>query len=180
MPLTDLPPLEEPPRQHTLVAGEELVSQGAVSDHVYWLKKGLLRAVFTNNNGKEFTKEFYWGEDPILLFRSLLTDEPLPYSIVALESSTYCAMRKQQYLSLIAEHDQWRRYHLQQVEAHLLVKERKEEFLLLQRPEQRVESFYRLYPDLIKRLPDYLVASYLGMTPISYSRIKKRLRLNKG
>lgn len=111
----------------------------------------------------------------MMLFRSLLTGDPLPYGLVALEPCLYSRMERERYLELIRCEPRWRDYHQRLLEVHLINKERKEEFLLLNTPEKRVAAFRERFPWLLPRVPDYIVASYLGMTPISYSRIKKRL-----
>lgn len=166
--ITDLPLLQ-------LKAQQSLIRQGEHSHSVYWLERGLIRALFTDHTGKEFTKEFFWEGDIILQPRSVLTGDPLPYSMVALEECFYRQISVQQYLELTKRSQQWLEYHQAILTCHLINKERKEEFLLLNSPEQRVIRFDLAFPWLIKRVPDYIVASYLGMTPISYSRIKKRL-----
>lgn len=172
----DLPPPEDlqlPER--TLAAQQELIAQGEVSQHIYWLHEGLIRAVFTDLQGRSYTKEFFWQGDVVMLVRSLLTREPLPYSLIALENCRYSQLPLTDYRQRIAQDPAWQQYHQRLLEVHLINKERKEEFLLLNTPEQRVVSFHQLFPWLIVRVPDYVLASYLGMTPISYSRIKKRL-----
>lgn len=158
-----------------LDAQQTLVRQGDVSNSIYWLDKGLIRAVFMNDNGKEFTKEFFWEGDIILQPRSLLTGEPLPYSMISLEACQYRQISTQRYSELIRTSPEWLHYHQTLLAIHLINKEKKEEFLLLNSPEQRVIRFGQSFPWLIQRVPDYIVASYLGMTAISYSRIKKRL-----
>ena len=63
-------------------------------------------------------------------------------------------------------------------EVQLLNKEQKERYMLLNTPQQRYQHFCRNYPELLARLSDYQIAAYLGITPISLSRIKKRQSIN--
>lgn len=130
-----------------------------------------------DDTGKEFTKEFFWEGDFIFLPKSLLVGEPLPYSLIALEDCQYRQLPVVRYQAFVETDLAWRRYHQAVLMNHLLNKEKKEAFLLLNSPEKRVDCFHKDYPWLIARVPDYIVASYLGITPISYSRIKKRLGL---
>ncbi len=62
------------------------------------------------------------------------------------------------------------------LETQLGYKERKERFMLLNNPEQRYCLFIQQFPKLATKLSNYQIASYLGITPISLSRIKKRLK----
>ncbi|MGA4605147.1 hypothetical protein [Pseudoalteromonas maricaloris] len=64
-------------------------------------------------------------------------------------------------------------FYLHLVENQLLHKENKERFMLLNSPEQRYKLFCRRFHDLETRLSDYQIASYIGVTSISLSRIKK-------
>ena len=74
--------------------------------------------------------------------------------------------------------DDWRdnrhAIYLKLLETQLMYKENKERFMLLYTPEERYELFCQHYPHLLHRLTDYHIAAYLGITPISLSRIKKR------
>ena len=157
-----------------LEAQQALIRQGDISHSIYWLEKGLVRAVFSDDTGKEF----FWEGDIIFQPRSLLTDEPLPYSMLALEACRYRQLSIERYLEFVRTDPQWQQYHQRILTLHLINRERKEEFLLLNSPEKRVIRFNQNFAWLIKRVPDYILASYLGMTPISYSRIKKRLGLS--
>lgn len=160
-----------------LEIGEQLFCSGDKPEYVYWLEHGLLRAFFVTPEGKDFTKEFYWQGDVIYGMACLLNNEPLPHGVIALEPCQLLRLPIVAYRQLVDSDKNWASYHRQQMEQHILIKERKEAFLLLQTPEQRVITFHRDFSFLIPRISDYLIASYLAMTPISYCRIKKRLKL---
>ena len=176
-PLRDLLEISCHSSSFQLAKGQQLFNCGDKTTHVYWLEQGLLCAYFVTLEGKEFCKEFYWQGDVIYGMRSLLGNEPLPYSVVALEPCNLLRLPVDVYRTSILQDPQWADYHREQLEQHLLIKERKEAFLLLNTPEQRVFAFHRDYGFLLHRIKDYQIASYLAMTPISYSRIKKRLNL---
>ena len=76
--------------------------------------------------------------------------------------------------------NQWREtshpLYIKLLETQLMHKENKERFMLLYRPEQRYQIMCQQFPDLMKRLSDSHIAAYLGITPISLSRIKARIR----
>lgn len=146
--------------------------------YLYLVKTGLLRAVFITDEGKEYSKEFYWEQDVIFGMRSMLDNQPLPYSVISVEPCSLIQIPLKVYRELVSTCAAWKDYHIQQVETHLLYKEIKEELLLLHSNEQKVRRVYQLFPDLIKRVPATLIASYLGLTPVSLSRIKKRLALS--
>lgn len=158
-------------------AGTLLIQANSQHHHIYAVKTGLLRAVFTTFEGKEFSKEFYWENDIIFGIRSMLDNQPLPYSVIAEENCQLFQLPLKKYIDLVNQHYCWKDYHLKQLERHLLYKEIKEELLLLHSNEEKVQQVYEAFPDLVKRVPATLIASYLGLTPVSLSRIKKRLNL---
>lgn len=145
--------------------------------YLYVLKAGLLFAYFETSEGKSVCKEVYWENDLLFGFRSLLLNLPYPFSVKAIEDSTLYRIPRERYLAVVANQADWQAFHLSVVSEYYMYKEGKEEFLLLNTPEQRVALFFRTYPELLHRLPQHIIASYLGMTAISFSRIKKRLGL---
>lgn len=158
--------------------GEYLWHADTSQHYLYALHEGLLYACFETTQGKSFCKEVYWEQDLIFGFRSLLTGSNYPYYVKALEPSRLVRIHKQAYLNLVTQYADWQQFHTAVVSEYYMYKEGKEEFLLMKTPEQRVSAFFRNYPELVKRVPQHIVASYLGITPISFSRIKKRLDLN--
>ena len=150
-----------------------LCKQQQAIEYAYYIVSGLCQAYYLTDEGKTFSKEFYWQGDFIVGFESLLTQQPSPYMVATL---THC-----QLLRLpIKQAQQWREqahpFYQKLIENQLLYKEGKERYMLLHSPEQRYKLFSENYPELEQQLTDYQVASYIGITPISLSRIKKRLR----
>ena len=161
-----------------VAANTTLMKAHLDSRYFYLVKTGLLRAVFITEEAKEYSKEFYWEQDIIFGMRAMLDSQPLPYSVISVEPCNLIRLPLKNYRDLVSTSAAWKDYHIQQVETHLLYKEIKEELLLLNSSEQKVQRVYQLFPDLVKRVPATLIASYLGLTPVSLSRIKKRLALN--
>lgn len=164
--LTGAFPLELPTRHI-------LVNQGEVPSHFYFVSQGICHASYLTEQGKEFSKEFYWEEDWIIGFENLIQNTPSPY---LLETLTPVVL-----LCLPLQHlHQWRSdahpLYIKLLETQLMHKENKERVMLLLRPEQRYQAMCEQFPDLIPRISDTLIAAYLGITPISLSRIKARLR----
>lgn len=161
----------EVPAQH------QLMNFNQIPHEFYVIKQGLVRAVFLTYEGKEYTKEFFWENDIVFAMRGIITSKPLPYQVVSVEPCQLFQLPLAKYKDLVANYIDWKDYHLKQLETHLYFKEIKEELLLLHSNEQKVEKVYELFPDFVKRVPATLLASYLGLTPVSLSRIKKRLQM---
>ena len=160
-----------------VAANFTLMEANSIGKNIYLVKKGLLRAVFLTDDGKEISKEFYWERDIIFGMRALLDNQPLPYSVISAEACELIKLPLNIYQALVATCITWKDYHIHQVETHLLYKEIKEQLLLLNSNEQKVQKVYQLFPELVTRVPATLIASYLALTPVSLSRIKKRLSI---
>lgn len=159
-------PLELPTR-HVLVA------QGETTPFAYWVLAGLCHACYLTEEGKSFSKEFYWEQDWAIGFESLLREQASPFMLETLSPVQLMGVP----IDVLRE---WRSsghpLYQRLLETQLLYKEQKERFMLLYRPEQRYQVMCTQFPDLMARLCDHHIAAYLGITPISLSRIKARLR----
>ncbi|GHA66715.1 Crp/Fnr family transcriptional regulator [Photobacterium aphoticum] len=149
-----------------------LLHQGEPVEHAFFLVDGICHACYLTENGRQFSKEFYWEQEMLIGFESLTNDAPSPFLLETLSASQLVAIP----LSVIK---QWRAQHhpLYQhlLERQLQFKEHKERFMLLHSPEERFALFGEHFPELCQRITDQQLASYLGITATSLSRIRKRL-----
>ena len=152
-----------------------LIQQGAVPEAFYFLIEGICHACYLTEAGKVFSKEFYWENDWIIGFESLIREQPSPF---LLESLSPVVMFSLPVQTLLSWRQQSHPLYQKLLETQLMYKEGKERFMLLHPPEQRYQLFCKHHPDMLPRLSDQQIAAYLGITPISLSRIKARL--NKG
>lgn len=150
-----------------------LVNQGAKPDSVYFLLDGLCHACYLTQDGKQFSKEFYWENDWILGFESLINDQRSPY---LLESLTPVKMISIPLETVVEWRECANPLYIKLLETQLVYKEAKERFMLLYSAEEKYDLFCQNYPDLESRLNDYQIAAYLGISHVSLSRIKSRLK----
>lgn len=149
-----------------------LINQGEFPTHCYFLLDGLCHACYLTADGKQFSKEFYWDQDVLIGFESIIQAQPSPFLLETLSASRLLALPN----DLIRHwREQGNPIYLRLLERQLIYKEQKERFMLMHSPEERYQLFMANFPELQPRLADYQIASYLGITPISLSRIKKRL-----
>ncbi len=156
-----------------LPARHILVNQEKVADSIYFVLEGLCHACYLTEQGKQFSKEFYWEQDWIIGFEGLICNQASPYLVETLTATKLLCLP-------IASLQQWREeshpLYIKLLETQLMYKESKERFMLLHTPEKRYKIFCRNFPQLQERLSDYQIAAYLGITHISLSRIKTRLK----
>ncbi|WEM42057.1 Crp/Fnr family transcriptional regulator [Photobacterium sp. DA100] len=149
-----------------------LLNQGEQPSQAFFLVEGVCHACYLTSGGRQFSKEFYWEQELILGFESLLTAGPSEYLLETLSASQILALP----LTLV---EQWKetcpRLYMALLERQLLFKEHKERFMLIHTPEERYTLFGEHFPELEAQLADYQIASYLGITATSLSRIRARL-----
>lgn len=163
--LTQAAQLVELPTRHILL------HQGELAEQIYFLLDGICHSAYLTDEGKEFSKEFYWENDWIIGFEGLIRQQPSPYLLESLTPTTLLALPQETMRSWrLQKHS----IYLKLLETQLMHKENKERFMLLYSPEERYELFCQHYPNLLERLNDYQIATYLGITAVSLSRIKKR------
>ena len=164
-------------RSLTLAPRSCLWHAGDSPDLLVRVEQGLLRAKVVLADGREYIKEFYWEGDEFLDFHHLLSGEPARYSVEALEP---CRLQLFQ-LADLRPLSCWSAWYQHLLEVQLRIKEEKELLLLTESPQARYQHFLDCFPALDARVPDHQIAAYLGISPISLSRIRKRLNsLNKG
>ncbi|WP_105102269.1 Crp/Fnr family transcriptional regulator [Microbulbifer pacificus] len=162
------------PRQ--MKKGGILYPAGATPRSFAYVYRGLFRAYVLDNKGTEYNKNFFpEGRFPGAM-TALLRGEPSQFTIEALEDSEIIEIDHAGYRRLLQEHDDLKLYHIQYLERHwLLDKDIREVTLVQDDAGTRYRKFLQDYPTLVSRLPQYHIASHLGITPTQLSRIRKKL-----
>lgn len=152
-----------------------LVEQGQVSKHLYFIKKGALRLGHLTPDGKEVTTQFFFEGNQVALIESFAHGTPSEYFLESLEETELLMVNREDFMEAVAEHVALKDLMIEL----LLTKMTTYSNLFLSRIQQSPEERYRelqdQYAELLNRVEDQYLASYLGITPVSFSRIKKRL-----
>src|SRR5690606_20514884 len=125
--------------------------------------------------GKELTSNFYTEEQAVVIFNEHAASKASRYELVCLEDCVLAVG------DLATIHDTYKQYpQLESMTNRMTVEifgSVQEDFadFIASSPEERFTSLLHKRPGLIDRVPQHQLASYLGMTPESLSRIKKRL-----
>ncbi|MER2000523.1 MAG: Crp/Fnr family transcriptional regulator [Lysinibacillus sp.] len=160
--------------------GQYLLRQGELSAiKCYFVLKGCIRQFFIDETGKEVTSNFFTEEQAVPILNEKTRDDLSKYSLVCVEDCLLVVGDDD------SEHTMFRQYPQLEIMVRKMmeinVAEIQEQFgeFIGSSPEERYESVLRKRPELIDRIPQHQLASYLGMTPESLSRIKKRIKKNK-
>lgn len=153
-------------------AGEQLLHPGASQHELWFVCDGLLRFYYLGENGAESNKAFVTDGFAGPLAASVL-DLPIVYGVEALEDSTLLAADFVSFRMLFDEHPVFERFGRKLAELLLTRKELRTRSLLQQSATERYLTFKQTHPDLLALVPQYHIASYLGITEASLSRIKR-------
>ena len=162
--------------QPVYIAKEQFVVRaGDTPDTIAFVVSGLLRLFYNDADGKEFTKSFCVENNFLASYSSLLLNRPSRLYIETLEDSTLLVANYADYQALAEEHACWRIINQKLAEMLFIKKELRESELVLDDATTRYRNFQKEYPGLENRVKQYHVASYLGITPVALSRIRKQL-----
>lgn len=157
-------------------AGTILLTAGTIPSKLFLVVKGCLRVYFIKDNGDEITAQFFVEDQVVSSFESTMTGTPSRLYIDAVEDSIIGIIPLKQFKKLIQEYNQIKDEFFRIIIVRLINYMNLYASFILDKPEQRYKKFIQENPDLASRLPQHLVASYLGITPVSLSRIRGRLR----
>jgi CRP-like cAMP-binding protein len=159
-----------------LAAGEFLQRGGEVARHAAFVAHGCLRSFVIDAKGKEhivqFAPEKWWLADAI----SLSSGTPSQYFFAAVEDSDLLlidASRHQQIVDHVPGYSAAMRVGLQK---HAAAKDLRIVKALSASAEERYLDFMRTFPTIAQRVPQWMVASYLGLSPETVSRIRSQLQ----
>ncbi|MFC5471324.1 Crp/Fnr family transcriptional regulator [Cohnella suwonensis] len=155
--------------------GTDLLRQGDLPTKCYFVLKGCVRQYSINEKGKEVTSNFFTEEQAITVFNDHKPDKSSEFTFTCLEDSVLVVG------DLDTEKDMYNKYGQLESMTRKMIEENfgqvQDEFasFIASTPEERFKALLQNRPYLIARVPQHQLASYLGMTPESLSRIKKRV-----
>ena len=155
-----------------------LIEQGLVSQEVYFLDNGLMAMIYHRNN-KKFIKDFIFENNPAIVYPSFFNGEPSSYSIMAITDCSIQVITKENYELAKEKISKMKSivYKLTNI-GHQIIEDRFRSLITLTAEERYLELLNKK-PHLLFNIPLKLIASYLGITNVALSRIRKRISLPK-
>lgn len=155
-------------KQHLIEAGDQ-------AREMYFFHSGLFRVYYIDHQGNEVNQQFYQPGEVLAPVFSLATAEPSPFYLQSL-SQAQVLVADYQKLSQQGSRDvTWLSMENAFLTSVFLKTARREAQMLLGGAEQRYRWFLKENPQLAEQLPLYQIASYLNVTPVSLSRLRKKL-----
>jgi CRP-like cAMP-binding protein len=161
-------------KSRTVSKGDTFIQLGKRNEQEYFLLGGIVRSFLTNREGNEVTLSFYEGPAVLSPF---LTRTVAGRSILNFQALTVCrlaALDAAAFEKLIEEDVEVRRFANDVLRGELMQKIRKEIGLAAHTAAERLDQFRQQYPALENTIPHPMIASYLGITNVSLSRLRKK------
>jgi len=150
-----------------------LLHEGEISNNIYFIKEGCLREWF-NKDGKDITFQFFFEVQPVASIDSFMNNKPSLFTIESIEPSTILSIGKEDFKELFITYPELK----DKFQDFIFQRFRNYGLLFLSRikdsPQERYEDLIKNHPEIIKRVSQHYIASFLGITPISLSRIRNR------
>ena len=159
-----------------LTKDEYFLMAGDVPEYIGFVRSGLLRLFYINSVGVEVNKHLCVAKTGAISYSAFLLREESKFYIQALEDTRLLAIDYQTYLDLLDDHACWQVMARKLAQLLFILKEKREFEFLLHDARQRYLQFLQDYPGLENRLSQYHIASYVGITPESLSRIRTSLK----
>ena len=157
---------------------QHLYQAGDIASHVYFICKGLVRFYYTTEDGKEVNKSFGSEGKFVGALQSSHHPQPCRYHIQALEDTTTLSVPIKLLHQLYITSLPWATLGRVYMENLAVKKQQREAQFLLDNAEQRYLDFINENKALAERLPQYHIASYLGITDVALSRVRGKLKRN--
>ena len=151
-----------------------LLKIGEISREIYFINKGCAR-MFYDKDGEEITGFFFLENMMLSGFESMLTRQPSQQGIETLESCELVILPYSAFDELHAKIPRLNIFTRKLLAERFVFAQKVVASLILDSPEERYLRLFQRQPELLNRVPQHMLATYLGITPVSLSRIRKRI-----
>lgn len=153
---------------------EFLLKEGQISHSMYFVEKGCLKMYFIDNKLNEqitqFALEHWWMADHF----SFIDSKPSPYFIQTVEKSEVLAITASSFEALLQELPQMEHYFRIVMQRALAASQLRLKYMYEMSKEEFYQLFSTSFPEFVQRVPQYMIASYLGLSPQYVSELRKK------
>ena len=152
-----------------------LLRQGDVSTHAFVVDTGCLRLWHIGEDGTDTTVQFFPEGEVVSSFESFLQGQPSRFGIEAVVPTDVWEISRTVFSDLSAQSPEFRDQMFAVIIARLAVYQNLFLNRIMESPESRYRGLVEQNPKLFDTVPQHYIASYLGVTPVSLSRIRKKV-----
>jgi CRP-like cAMP-binding protein len=163
--------------------GEKINFKDDIWTDIIYINSGLIRSYIITDNGKDFTRQLYFNTNEshtanlfVIDLTSMLTQTPSSRGFEVLADSEVLVFSKENLYALYDAYKKWEHIGRKMAELAYMNMDTYYHGLLTKNAKERYLQLKKTMSGLMKDTPQYHIASYLGITPVSLSRIKKELK----
>lgn len=150
-----------------------LLQEGKISRTMFFIEKGCFRT-WVNVNGKDITTQFFFEGDSVSSIESFRTKQPSLYSIESIEPCILQTISQKDFQQVIENSPELKKDFEEHLFRRLFQTQQLAFSYLKNNPQKRYEELIEQFPHIVQRVPQHYIASYLGITSVSLSRIRNR------
>ncbi|MDH4944525.1 Crp/Fnr family transcriptional regulator [Sulfurimonas sp. C5] len=162
---------------------ETILFQGDICNQIYFINSGLVRAYVIDENGKDFTWSVFYNDENagvtnlfVIDYDSFLHQKAATINIEALEDTEVVAINYTDVQFLYNNFKKWERFGRLMTEAAYSYLHNQTIQRQTKSANERFELFMQETPHLLNKVPQYHIATFLGITPQHLSRLKKEYK----
>lgn len=152
-----------------------IVDVGEVNQYMNFIDNGCVRLFFSNEDGQEITRHIVFEHQFATGLASFILQSPSQEALQALESTALLRISRQDFYYLLDLIPAWEKFFRKYLEFAYLNNLSIFQREITKDAPERYKELLAVNPDLVKRLPNKIVASYLNMTPETLSRLKSKI-----
>lgn len=150
-----------------------LLREDTICKYNFFILKGVVRSFYIDEKGKEKVTLFAIDNWWVTNMESFIKQEPSTQYLQALEETTVLYLSKDTLETLYAEHPKLERLFRIITENMLIANLRKSDVFLQMKSKERYNDFVKKLPNFIQRVPQYMIASYLEISPEYLSELRR-------
>lgn len=151
-----------------------LLKEGDISRKAYLIDRGCMRMWF-NHNGRDVTFQFFFESEAVSSVESFAKNQPSLFSIETIEPSVLYWIYKKDFDKLVTDHPALKEMLFVAVQQRQVYYMKQFLSFLKDKPKERYIKLLKERPHIVQRVPQHYIASYLGITSVSLSRIRNKL-----
>ena len=152
-----------------------LLQEGDVCKYIAFVEKGALKSYVIDEAGTERITQFALEGWTISDLYSFLTGEPATYTIDAIEDAELILISKAAHEELLQTVPKYETYIRLQITGAYIALQRRLTSIISLPIEERYKNLIATYPTIVQRVPQHMIASYMGLTPETLSRVRGRV-----
>lgn len=150
-----------------------LLNEGSVSRKAFYIEEGCVRAWF-NNDGKDITFQFFFEGQGVSSIESFRTNQPSLFTLETIEPCILRSISKKDFQFILDSSPIIRQQIEEQTFQRLIFYQKLFLSRIKDNPEKRYRDLLENNPEILERIPQHYIASFLGITSVSLSRIRNR------